>query len=435
MPWRWRLLLTSLLVAPVLIIILLAAVAGAQKLPEDNACIQCHQGLGDPRVTPPAEKFTQDIHLAKGILCQDCHGGDPTSFDPQQAMSRAKGFIGKPTHQAIPRLCGKCHSDADYMKRFDPTLRVDQLQEYLTSVHGRLLKKGDQKVATCISCHDVHRIRAIKDQQAWTYPVKVVDTCGRCHGDPQYMAGYNIPTDVVAKYKQSVHYEALTKKGDLSAPTCNVCHGNHGATPPGVGSVANVCGTCHSVPADLFAKSPHRKAFAAMGLAPCVTCHSNHDVMRTSDDMVGTTDKAVCVNCHSADSAGFKQAGAMRASLNGLRDSIQGATAILDQAENSGMEISQARFELRGATDDLLKARAAIHLVDPATIQSLTEEGNKIAATTRAKGVKALEDLAFRHRGLWVSVGILVLVIVGLVLKIREMDRRQERASAADRRG
>jgi hypothetical protein len=431
MPRRWRLLLTFLLVAPALS---LAGEAEAQTLPEGNSCVQCHQGLGDPRVTPPAEKFAQDIHLAKGILCQDCHGGDPTSFDPQQSMSRAKGFVGRPRHQAIPALCGKCHSDADYMKRFNPTLRVDQVQEYSTSVHGKRLKKGDQKVATCISCHDVHRIRAIKDQQAWTYPAKVVDTCGRCHGDAAYMAGYNIPTDVVAKYKLSVHYEALTKKGDLSAPTCNVCHGNHGATPPGVGSVAHVCGTCHTVPAEFFAKSPHRKAFAAMGLAPCVTCHSNHDVMKTSDDMVGTTDKAVCATCHQADSAGFKQAGAMRASLDGLRGSIARATAVLDQAEHAGMEISQARFELRGATDALLKARAAIHLIDKAAIQKLTEEGNQIATATLAKGHRALEDLAFRHRGLWVSVGIILLVIVGLVLKIREVDRRQHREGAADRR-
>ena len=428
---RWRMLLMSLLAA---LAVCLAGEAEAQKLPEDNACVQCHQGLGDPRVTPPVEKFTQDIHLAKGIFCQDCHGGDPTKFDPEQAMSRAKGFIGKPTHQAIPRLCGKCHSDADYMKRFNPTLRVDQVQEYSTSVHGKLLAKGDQKVAVCISCHDVHRIRAIKDQQAWTYPVKVVDTCGRCHGDPKYMAGYNIATNIVAAYKQSVHYEALTKKGDLSAPTCNVCHGNHGATPPGTESVANVCGTCHSVPADLFAKSPHKKAFTAMGLAPCVVCHSDHAVMRTRDAMVGTDAQAVCVSCHEAGSAGFKQAATIRAFLDGLRESIARATAVLDQAEHAGMEISQARFELRGAEDTLLKARVAIHLVDPAAIQKLTDDGKQVAAATHAKGVKALEDLAFRHRGLWVSVGIILLVIVGLVLKIREMDRRKDQEPAVGRR-
>jgi hypothetical protein len=75
------------------------------------------------------------------------------------------------------------------------------------------------------------------------------------------------------------------------------------------------------------------------------------------------------------------------------------------------MEVSQAKFELRGATDAILKTRTAIHLVDPAAIEKLAEEGNQIAAKANLKGVTALEDLAFRHRGLWVSVGIIVLVI------------------------
>lgn len=406
--------------------------ATAQPLPEANTCVACHQGIGDPRVTLPAERFAQDIHLAKGILCQDCHGGDPTSADPERSMDRAKGFVGKPKRTTIPALCGRCHSDAAYMKTFNPALRVDQVQEYFTSVHGRRLQAGDQKVATCINCHDVHQIRAIKDQQAWTYPVKIVETCGRCHGDPAYMAGRKVATDVLDEYKMSVHYEALTARGDLSAPTCNVCHGNHGAVPPGVDSVANVCGTCHGVTAEMFNQGPHKAAFAAMGLTPCVACHGNHAVLRTSDTLVGTDDKALCVTCHNPNSVGFKQAGTMRASLDGLRDSIRRATGLLDQAERAGMEVSQAKFELRGATDALLKTRAAIHLVDPVAIQKLADEGNQIAARAHAKGVTALEDLAFRHRGLWVSVGIIVLVIAGLVLKIREVDRRQARESTTD---
>ncbi len=418
----WILLAPPLLAGSVLFA---GSEVAAQKLPEGNACIDCHQGIGDPRVTPPAEKFPQDIHQAKGILCQDCHGGDPKNFDPQGSMNPAKGFIGKPKHQAIPQLCGKCHSNAAYMKKFNPTIRVDQVQEYFTSVHGKKLREGDQKVATCISCHDVHKIRAIKDQQAWTYPAKVVDTCGRCHGDAKYMQGYKIATDVVEKYKTSIHYESLTKKGDLSAPTCNVCHGNHGATPPGVDSVANVCGTCHSLTADLFNKSPHKKAFAAMGLAPCVTCHSNHDVMKTTDTMVGTDEKAVCVNCHDPKSPGYQKAAAIRASLDELRGAVQRAGAILDRAEHAGMEVSQAKFELRGATDALLKTRATVHQFDPAAIKKLSDEGVQIANKMYDKGVKALEDLKFRHRGLWISVGIILVAIVGLVLKIREIDRRQ----------
>ena len=37
------------------------------------------------------------------------------------------------------------------MKRFNPSLRVDQEREYYTSVHGKLLKEGVTQVATCIS--------------------------------------------------------------------------------------------------------------------------------------------------------------------------------------------------------------------------------------------------------------------------------------------
>jgi mono/diheme cytochrome c family protein len=60
--------------------------------------------------------------------------------------------------------------------------------------------------------------------------------------------------------------------------------------------------------------------------------------------MVGTDAQAVCVSCHEAGSAGFKQAATIRAFLDGLRESIARTTAVLDQAEHAGMEISQARF-------------------------------------------------------------------------------------------
>src|SRR5688572_12273090 len=47
---------------------------------------------------------------------------------------------------------------------------------------------------------------------------------------------YGIPTDQAEKFKGSVHGEALLKNRDMAAPTCNDCHGNHGAAPPGATS-------------------------------------------------------------------------------------------------------------------------------------------------------------------------------------------------------
>ncbi|HTM14678.1 MAG TPA: multiheme c-type cytochrome, partial [Bryobacteraceae bacterium] len=242
---------------------LVAATAWAQPTPVAAAkvdrvdqCVACHSDL-DGRLGDPVKALRQkdDVHGQHGISCANCHGGDP-SQETMAAMDPAKGFVAVPKRQDIPRLCGKCHSDAAFMKQFDPAERTDQESEYSTSVHGKRLKQGDQKVAVCTSCHGFHGVKAVKNSTAPVYPLQVAETCGSCHANPGYMQSYGIPTDQLAKWKASVHGEAMLKKQDLSAPTCNDCHGNHGAAPPSVASVANVCGTCHVRQADLFQKSP-----------------------------------------------------------------------------------------------------------------------------------------------------------------------------------
>ena len=248
----------------------------------------------------PAKAFDADIHKAKGFGCVACHGGDATAAG-MEAMDPAKGFIGKPKRQQIPQVCGRCHADAGFMKRYNPSLRVDQVAEYATSVHGRRLRElGDPKVATCTSCHPAHEIRPPSDPKSSVYPLRVADTCGGCHGDAKYMSEYKIPTDQLAKYKTSVHWKAMTVKGDLSAPTCNDCHGNHGAVPPGINWVGNVCGQCHSVMADLFKKSVHAKAFAEMGNPGCATCHEPHGGENQHLLRAASPNK-LCLECHGPE--------------------------------------------------------------------------------------------------------------------------------------
>ncbi len=76
------------------------------------------------------------------------------------AMSKAAGFRGKIQRNQIPELCGHCHSDGAFMRKYNPSLRTDQLAQYKTSVHGKRLLQGDTKVAVCIDCHGVHDLRA-----------------------------------------------------------------------------------------------------------------------------------------------------------------------------------------------------------------------------------------------------------------------------------
>ncbi len=389
-----------------------------------SSCATCHLEIGDDRLVKPVKAFAEDIHAAKGFDCVACHGGDAKASG-MEAMDPAKGFIGKPGRRDVPQLCGRCHSDARFMKRYNPSLRVDQVAEYATSVHGRRLRDlGDPKVAICTSCHPAHSIRPPSDPKSTVHPLRVADTCGSCHADAKYMEAYKIPTDQLQKYKGSIHWQTMSVKGDLSAPTCNDCHGNHGAAPPGISWVGNVCGQCHSVQADLFAKSVHAKVFTETGTPGCATCHSNHDIKEATDALLGLGEKAVCAACHGADDTGGKAAVAMRTLIDSLSRESDKARTILTQAERAGMEVSQAQFELNGAKDALIKARASIHAFRVEAVKTEVDAGLGVSAKAYSRGTRALDDLQFRRKGLAVSLVIILALIAGLVLKIRQLDHR-----------
>jgi predicted CXXCH cytochrome family protein len=403
--------------------LLTAAALNAQ--PQEETCAVCHAALGVENLTKPVELYKADIHAAKGFGCVACHGGDATKMG-LDAMDKTKGYIGKPSPAQAIAVCGRCHSDAGFMRQYNPNLRVDQVSEYSTSVHGRRLKElNDTKVATCASCHVPHSIRPSSDPRSSIYPTRVADTCGSCHANSKYMASYKIPTDQVEKYKKSVHWSIMTSKGDLSAPTCNDCHGNHGAAPPGISWVGNVCGQCHPVNSELFTKSRHSKVFVQMGIPGCASCHNNHDVHESSDVMLGVDGKGVCQGCHTGQDNGGKTAAAMRESIERLRDDFDKARATLLNAEHAGMEVSQPIFELNGAKTALVKARAAIHVFDLQTVKNEVEPGLEIAKNARARGLKALDELQFRRKGLAISVLIILALIIALIIKIRRLEGKR----------
>lgn len=409
--------------AAIAVFLFFCASASAQK---KSSCIECHIKLDDTRLSAPAKNFENDIHKSRGLSCNDCHGGDPNSDSKEGAKDPRKGYLGKPKTLDIPAYCGKCHSDANLMKRFNPSLRVDQEREYYTSVHGKLLKeKGETRVATCISCHSVHGIRAINDPLSSVYPSNVANTCAKCHASADYMRSFGIPTDQFDKYKTSVHAKALYEKQDLSAPTCNDCHGNHGATPPGIASVANVCGQCHARQAELFQTSPHKAAFDQKQLAECITCHSNHAIAKPGDQMIGTGAGALCINCHSNSDKGFVAAGLMRSRIDELIAGIDKSTEILNRAERAGMEVSKPKFELKGATDALTHARVLIHSSSTVEVGKVVGPGLEVAKKSYQAGVAALAERRFRRKGLAVSLVFILFLALLVYLKIRQIESRQ----------
>ncbi|HLH07661.1 MAG TPA: cytochrome c3 family protein [Terriglobales bacterium] len=409
-------------IAKLLLVLLIILGFGAVRaIAEEaaNVCIDCHSNLDAPlKVT--GEEFGASIHAQKGLTCTACHGGNAT--DAELAMSPKAGFKGKPSRQQIPELCGKCHSDAAYVRQYNPSLRTDQLSQYHTSIHGKRLAIGDTKVAVCTDCHGIHDIRPPSDTRSSVHPLNVANTCKRCHADADYMKSYGIKTDQFAGYSESVHHAAMVERGDLSAPTCTTCHGNHGAAPPGVASVANVCSTCHVFQAQLFDESPHKAAFANMGFPGCVTCHSNHRIKPPSDSMLAGKD-AVCTNCHTEGDAGSTTAQNFYSGILNLQASITRSEGILNRAADEGVEVGQAQLELTQARDALTKARVTIHSLQPEKVKADLDAGTKVTDKTYAAGTKAMQESRFRRVGLLVSLGAILFTVVALGLYIREREK------------
>lgn len=398
-----------------------AAPATAAAAPSQaNSCLDCHSALDKP-LGIDKDRYASDIHAQKGLTCASCHGGDPAK-DDQDAMSKAAGFKGKIDHKQVPELCGKCHSDATYIHQFNPSLRTDQWAQYKTSVHGQLLAKGDGKVAVCTDCHSVHGILPASDSRSTVHPLNIASTCARCHADAAYMKGYKIPTDQFAGYSASVHHAAMVERGDLSAPTCTTCHGNHGAAPPGVSSVENVCSTCHVFQAQLFDQSPHKAAFAAAALPSCVTCHSNHRIVHPSDAFLGSGPQSICTNCHTPGDAGLAAAVVMQQDLGKLELAIDRADEVLHHAESSGMEVSQAKMDQAQARDALIKARVTVHTFQPKRVEADVKPGLQIARKDQESGEKALAERDYRRMGLGISLLAIVLALLGLRLYIRQIE-------------
>ncbi|MBI2212527.1 MAG: cytochrome c3 family protein [Acidobacteria bacterium] len=318
-----------------LLLVTLGASPAASAAAGDTSCTRCHTNpdMVDANAIAIVKAFEKDVHAVAGLSCHDCHGGnpDPAMAEDLDAMSesfKANPFAGTPKHGDIPAFCGRCHSDLAYMRKYQPAARTDQLQEYWTSRHGIALKKGDPDVATCIDCHGVHGIRAVADIESSVHPSRVAETCGKCHSDPKRMAmhsdpsGRPLPVDQYARWRRSVHAAALLERGDLSAPTCNDCHGNHGANPPGVEDVSFTCGQCHGREAALFRASAKHSAFSEhndllkdadegcatchdnlgnvtlRSFGECVTCHENHGVIRPTVALLGAVPETPCALCH-----------------------------------------------------------------------------------------------------------------------------------------
>jgi predicted CXXCH cytochrome family protein len=411
-----------LIFANIIMLLPLAAFAG------QSTCISCHISKDLVSDTSIAASFLgSDIHRTSDLDCSDCHGGDPKigfiEQDPQLAMDPAKGFKALPGRLKIPEFCARCHSDIEYMKKYNPKLPADQLQLYKTSGHGKsLYQKSDSLVAVCTDCHGVHGILPPSDSRSSVYHNNVPNTCKVCHSDVNRMAGYNyknksFPTDQFTLYSQSVHGQMVLQKDDKSAPACN-----HGASPPNLSSVSAACGECHANNRDFFNQSPHKIAWEQKGLPECEQCHGNHLIKPTTDEMLGTESGSLCIECHKKGDAGYSVAARLKTELDSLKTAIATTEVIIGEAEKKGAIGGEGRYNLNTAKDALTRIKSVIHTSDTLKVAEIAKPALVNAEEVAASAEHSLEDMKMRQFGLGISLILVLWVVYALYRKIKQVD-------------
>jgi hypothetical protein len=414
-----------------------------------NNCVLCHSDSGNqsadtlftvaPATTAPAshmnlKEVVEDVHFRGGLSCAGCHGGDPTADLGHDHVKEWPEKDRQKNRAWVVLFCARCHSDPSKMHEFNPSLPTDQLAKFKESPHGHLLLDlHDDRAPSCVSCHGVHGIRPAKDPQSKVYAQRVPETCGACHADPKIMAGFTradgspLPTTQLAEYRTSVHGQALLVRGDLGAPACNTCHGNHAASPPGVAQVSRSCSLCHSANASLFDGSKHKHAFDQHNWPECGQCHSNHAIAKTHDSMLATGPGQLCGDCHRQYAKGnpecIKTADYFHDTITRMDEARTRFTAVSEKLAAKGLDVEPISNQLTELGDALKKSRTYVHSFSQNTFQQVAMPGEEAAKRTDALVNKAREEYKYRQIGLAVSIAFIGLLMLTVYLKLRQLEK------------
>lgn len=381
-----------------------------------NQCIECHKNDLN------FKDWAESAHFSPDINCVVCHNGNLNEKTKEKAHFKLKAKFSK---KEIAFLCGNCHENKSFITKFNPNLKTDQLSSYKTSKHGiSLFSKNDENVATCTDCHNYHKISKVDNPLSEVYPLRVAQTCSKCHSDKTLMKKYGISGDEVEEYKKSIHYDLLSNKNELSSPTCDDCHGSHGAIPPGISSIRFVCGNCHVLNQEMFEASPHKKPWEENNFKYCEECHSNHAVLKTSDELLNP-EKGLCLNCHKKEDRGGTLMvyfyNELKKNENLLEENERGAK----RAEQGGIFMEDTFINLQEARAKLVKGRTLIHTFTKEKFDETVKEGFEILLKEKKVIENAFKELSFRKKGFAIFSILAILLAILIYLKIKDMEKKK----------
>jgi cytochrome b subunit of formate dehydrogenase len=204
-------------------------------------CGRCHSQKfvmeASGHSSEPFVSYQESVHgraVAAGktgaAVCTDCHGAHDilSGNDPKSSIFKFN----------IPQTCGKCHQKVE--------------QQFMGSIHGQALTRGNGQAPVCIDCHGIHSIKAHIDPNSSVSALNLArTTCARCHEGVRLSQEFDMQRHPVATYLDSYHGLA-SQSGSQVVANCASCHGVHDILPSSdphskinPAHLAETCGVCH----------------------------------------------------------------------------------------------------------------------------------------------------------------------------------------------
>jgi cytochrome b subunit of formate dehydrogenase len=195
----------------------------------------------------PFASYEQSVHgkavaagSEKAAVCTDCHGAHEIL-----AASDSKSSIFKFN---VPLTCAQCH---DSVK-----------QEFMQSIHGQAIARGNSQAPVCTDCHGIHSIKAHRDPNSSVAAQNLAQvTCARCHEGMRLSQEFGFEGRRSTTYLASYHGLA-SKLGSQVVANCASCHGVHNILPSSDprstinrANLVDTCGQCHPGVTEKFALS------------------------------------------------------------------------------------------------------------------------------------------------------------------------------------
>ncbi len=204
-------------------------------------CAQCHaqkfvmQRVGQS--TQQVYSYEESVHgravangSTKAAVCTDCHG--------VHEIRRARDEKSSIFKFNVPLTCAKCHNTVE--------------QEFMQSIHGQAIQRGNSQAPVCTDCHGIHSIKSHIDPNSSVAAQNLAKTtCARCHEGVRLSQEFGVEGSRSSTYLASYHGLA-TRLGSKVAANCASCHGVHNILPSSdprstinPANLVHTCGQCH----------------------------------------------------------------------------------------------------------------------------------------------------------------------------------------------